>query len=192
MASVEQHRDALMALFPKGQAWPTEPDSELGKLMHGVAEEFARIDARAEDLLRESHPSTAFELFEEWEQMHGLPDTCASSDPTFQERRLALVQKYQMFGGQSREFFIAIAAALGFEITITEYRERSFGMDHGTLYGDTEWNWVWQVNAALTNYAERSMGEPFGEYYREWGNQRLECVLNRLVHAHRYLIFSYS
>ncbi len=65
-------------------------------------------------------------------------------------------------------------------------------MDYGTEYAGPEWNWVWQVDAALNNDVERSQGEPFGEYYRQWGNQRLECVLTRLVHAHRRLIFSYS
>jgi uncharacterized protein YmfQ (DUF2313 family) len=192
MAGVTDYRDALLALMPQGDAWPTDPDSELGKLLTGLAEEFARIDARAEELLNESHPSQTFELFEEWEQMYGLPDTCAGTDPSFQERRFDLVQRYRQLGGQSRQFFIEMAAALGYEITITEYQERSFGMDHGTDFGGTDWNFAWQINATQANYAERSMGDPFGEYYREWGNQRLECALSRLRHAHRKLIFSYS
>ena len=191
MAGLTDYRDALIALLPQGDAWPTDADSELGLLLTGLAEEFARIDRRAGDLLNESHPSQTFELFDEWEAEYALPDTC-TSDPSFQERRFDLVQRYRQLGGQSRPFFIEMAAALGYTITITEYQERTFGMDHGTDYGGTDWNWVWQVNAAQTNYAERSMGDPFGEYYREWGNERLECALNRLLHAHRYLIFSYS
>lgn len=191
MASVDDYRDALIALLPQGDAWPTDPGSDLGLLLTGLAEEFARIDARAEDLLNESHPSQTFELFEEWEAMYGLPDTC-TADPSFQERRFDLVQRYQQLGGQSRAFFIAMAAALGYTITITEYQERTFGMDFGTDYSGSDWNWAWQINVAQTNYAERSMGDPFGEYYRQWGNERLECALNRLVHAHRHLIFSYS
>ncbi len=192
MARLAQYRDALLALLPKGQAWPTEPESELGKLMQGMAEEFTRIDARSQELLNESHPSQTFELFAEWEQQYGLPDSCAGDPQSFQERRLALLQKYRLYGGQSREFFIALAAALGYAVGITEYRERTFGMDYGTEYAGPEWNWVWQVDAALNNDVERSLGEPFGEFYRQWGNQRLECVLVRLVHAHRHLIFSYS
>lgn len=192
MAVATDYRNALQALMPVGQAWSLDPDSGLGLLLAGVGEEFARIDQRAEDLLDESHPSQAFELFAEWEQMYGLPDSCASNDPSFAARRFDLVQRYRQLGGQSRQFFIEMAAALGYTITITEYQERTFGADFGTDYGDQDWNWVWQVNATQTNYAERAMGDPYGEYYREWGNQRLECALNRLVHAHRYLIFSYS
>lgn len=190
--SVEQYRDALLALLPKGDAWPTDLDSVMAKHMLGIAEEFARIDARAEDLLKESHPSTAFETFEQWEEQYGLPHSCSGDEQTFQERRQALIQAYQEHGGQSREFFIAMAALIGFEITITEYKERTFGDDLGDLFGGVEWNYVWQTNAALNNYSERSMGEPMGEYYRAWGNQRLECLFNRLVHAHRHIIFSYT
>ena len=190
--TAEEYRDALLSLLPRGDAWPTDLDSNMAKLMFGIAEEFARIDARAMSVIRESHPSTAFELFKEWEQMYALPHSCSGNDPSFQERRQALIQAYRANGGQSRQFFITLAALLGFTITITEYQERTFGNDLGGPFGGEEWNYVWQVNTSLNNYAERSFGEPYGEYYRTWGNQRLECLFNRLVHSHRHIIFSYT
>lgn len=192
MASVTDYRDALIALLPQGDAWPREPDSDLGLLMQGIAEEFARIDARAIDLLNESHPSQAYEMFDEWEAMYGLPDSCSSDDQSFPERRAAVVRAYKEFGGQSRAFFIAVAAALGYTITITEYQARSFGSELGTVFGGDDWNFTWQVNAAAVNPQTRSFGEPMGELFASWGNARLECVFNRLRHAHRHIIFSYT
>lgn len=188
--SVSDYRDALLALLPRGDAWPTDPESELGKLMHGIAEEFARLDQRAQDLLTESHPSQTFELFSEWENEYGLPDSC-TVDPSFQQRLAALIQKYQMQGGQSREFFLSVAEALGYDISITEQSERVFGADFGTDYASSDLNWVLQINALLINYQERSFGAPFGDTYRAWGNSGLECAFNRLVHAHRYVVYSY-
>ena len=191
MRTADQYKDQLLALLPQGDAWPKEADSELSKLMHGLGEELARIDTRAIGLLNESHPSQAFELFSQWQQQYGLPDNC-SADLSFQEQRAALLQKYRQHGGQSREFFIEIAKTLGYEITITEYQMRTFGGVFGDLFGHLDWNFVWQVNASTHNYQERVHGQSFGDTYRAWGNQRLECVLNKLVHAHRTIIFSYS
>ena len=101
----ENYQSALLALLPTGDAWPKEQDSELGKLMAGIAEEFARIDQRAVDLLKESHPSTADELFAEWEAQYGLPDGCTPPDQTDEDRAYALIQSFQMQGGQNKAFF---------------------------------------------------------------------------------------
>ena len=188
----EHYRDALLASLPRGDIWTTDLDSDLAKLMLAIGEEFARIDARAADVINESHPSSAFEMFEEWEEMYGLPHSCSGAEQTFQERRQALVQAYQMQGGQSRAFFIALAALFGFEITITEYKERRFGDNFGERFGGVDYNYIWQVNAASINYSERRFGQPFGDYYRAWGNERLECLFKRLVHSHRHIIFSYT
>lgn len=190
--SVEHYQQALLAHLPKGDAWPRDLDSELGKMMCGAAEEFTRIEKRSEDLLNESHPSQVFELFDETEKQYGLPDHCLGDDPAFQKRRATLIQKYQMLGGQSREFFIAVAAALGYAITITEYQERLCGDQFGDEFGAPDCNFIWQVNAQQTNYSERYCGDSFGSPYRAWGNQQLECVLNALVHSHRHIIYRYT
>ena len=191
MRTTEQYRDQLLALLPVGDAWSKEPDSGLAKLMQGAAEEFARIDKRAIDLLNESHPTKAFELFDEWLLEYGLPDNCVTDSST-QELHTALIQKYRQTGGQSREFLTYIAKTLGYEITITEYKERTHGSYFGELFGNEEWNFVWQIKAQSLNYQRRDYGQAFGDLYQSWGNQRLECVLNKLVHAHRKLIFSYT
>lgn len=190
--SVTQYQNALLALLPSGKAWNKAPESEVGVLMAGIAEELARIDERAKDLLNESHPSYADELFEEWEAMYGLPDPCSGDDPTFQERLSSLIQTYRMQGGQSKAFFIEVAELMGYEITITEYQQSYYGDDFGELFGGEDWAFAWQVNAASINFQYFYYGDPWGNLYRSWGNARLECVFNRLKHAHMHIIFSYT
>ncbi|MBJ7537156.1 YmfQ family protein [Marinomonas transparens] len=187
-----QYQQTLLALLPQGSAWPRNPDSELGKLMAGLAEELARIDQRALEVLNESHPSQAYETFAEWEEEYGLPDPCSGANPSFQERLAALLQTYRMQGSQNREFFIEMASIMGYEITITEYQTSMYGERFGGLYGGEDWAFTWQINAASINFKTRHYGDPWGEAYRTWSNQRLECVFNRLKQAHTHLIFSYQ
>lgn len=190
--SAEHYQEALLSLLPKGDAWPTDPDSDLAKLMRGIGEEFARIEARAQDVIKESHPSQTTEMFEEWEAMYGLPNACMGSESSLQEARATLIQKYQQYGGQSREFFIAMAAALGFTITITEFSDFWCGDEVGGAIGDEDWRFVWQINSDQLNERFMECGDSVGDPLRTWGNHLLECVLGHLVHSHRKLIFSYS
>ena len=186
------YREALLALLPIGDAWPKEADSELGKLMASMAEEFARIDQRAVDLLKESHPSTADELFAEWEAQYGLPDACTPPDQTAEDRAYALIQSYQMQGGQSKAFFIDIASLLGVDITITEYKQRYYGDYYKQLYASNDWTYTWQVNTKVVNFRNFRYGDRYNQVYRRWINERLECVFTQIKPAHMHLIFSYS
>lgn len=57
----------LIGLLPRGAAWSTSPDSNLGRLLAGLAAAFDRVEARAADLQREAFPLTADELLREWD-----------------------------------------------------------------------------------------------------------------------------
>lgn len=173
--SAAQYQTQLLALLPQGSAWPREPESEIGLLMCGLAEEFARVDAMLDDIAAESLPSQVTQLIDEWEAEYGLPDDSTDVATTLQDRRSAVVQKYQQYGSQSREFLIAMAAALGFEITITEYSETTFGGAFGDYYWGTDWAFVVQTNVHVVNANPASVA-------------RLEQMLRRLIHAHKVLL----
>jgi uncharacterized protein YmfQ (DUF2313 family) len=87
-------------------------------------------------LERESDPRITFPpqgpqsgLLPDWERNWGLPDPCYDDPGTIPERQAALVQRMTIIGAASREFFIGLAAELGYEITITEYRPFTIAMD---------------------------------------------------------------
>ncbi len=175
MARLEPYQNQLLTLLPLGAAWPRETDSDLGRLMGGLAEEYARVDALSEAIATESLPSQISELIDEWEAEYGLPDDSPDSATILQERRAAVIQKYQQYGSQSREFLKALAAALGCEVTITEYTETTFGGEFGGDFYGTDWAFVVQTNISTLNVTADAI-------------KRLEQMLRRLIHAHKVVL----
>ena len=174
----EKYAEQLNALLPTGIAWPRENGLRIRELILAIAAEFARIDMRGKDLMREVLPSTTHELLSDWERVAGLPDTCVTlqATQTVQERRNALVGRLTGVGGQSAQYFIELARALGFEITITFFRQFRVGVSRigDALYGD-EWRYAWRVNSSSDS-----------------GRALLECVFNRLKPAHTILLFGFT
>ena len=135
------YTEAFLALLPQGQAWPKHaPDSILVQGVTGLCDFWGFVDGRAADLLeRESDPRLTIELLPDWERNWGLPDPCYTAPLTIDERQLALVMRMTMQGAQSREFFIGVAAQIGYHITISEYRVWVVGLDQcgdSRVYGD--------------------------------------------------------
>jgi len=111
----------LQSLLPRGKAWTREEGSVLTEFLHGDAEEFARVDSRSADLLIERDTRYASELLIDHEIDLNLPDECSPENQTIQERRLVAHGKLITLGGQNPAYFIELAAAYGWDITITEY-----------------------------------------------------------------------
>lgn len=191
----EEYLSQLQALLPQGPAWPREPDALITRLLDGFAEEFARIDARADQLIDEADPRTTYELLADWERVAGLPGHCAALAAvslTVEQRRAALVTKLTERGGQSRAYFIALAARLGFTVTITEFSEWTFDSDDDTPFYGVEWNFAWQVNAPLNTVGEWTFDSDDDTPFAWWGNALLECALNEDKPAHTVALFAYT
>ncbi|WP_166304668.1 YmfQ family protein [Bradyrhizobium sp. 2S1] len=139
--SGSDYTEAYLALLPQGQAWPRHaPDSTTVRGITGLCDYWGFVDGRAADLLeRESDPRQTVELLRDWESNWGLPDPCYQSPQSIAERQQALIMRMTMQGAQSREFFIGIAAQIGYSITITEYRTFVVGLDRvgdNRVHGD--------------------------------------------------------
>lgn len=185
----------LQDLLPPGPAWPRDDDAWLTRLLGALAAELARVDGRAWQLVEEADPRTTAELFADWETMAGLPDSCAvafGGDQTMDQRRAALLGRLTTLGGQSAAYYIGLAAALGYAITITEFHEHTVNDDVEYPIYDTAWNFVWQVNAALSTVTEITVESTVEDPIAAWGNALLECVIKRLKPAHTTVQFSYS
>ena len=136
----QDYGTAFLTLLPQGQAWPKYPGTTLDLACRGLAEYWGYVDSRAADLLeRESDPRITIELLPDWERNWGLPDPCYQAPLTIAERQQALVMRMTMEGAQSRQFFINVAAQIGYTITISEYRTFVVGIDRcgdNRVYGD--------------------------------------------------------
>jgi len=192
--TVDDYLEQAKALLPRGMLWDSLNESEeFTALLTALVEEFSRIDGRVEDIINETDPRTTYELLPEWENFAGLPNTCITVNQTLQQRREALRAQLINDNGQSMQFFIELAASLGYTITITEFTPHRYGDRYGRHYRETDWIFVWRVNSPSTTVTVRRYGQAtYGERYRVWGNQALECVFKKLVHAHRKIIFSYG
>jgi len=190
--TADQYLEQLQALLPPGAAWPRQPHAVLTELLAAFAEEHARIDQRGEQLLDEADPRSTFELLADWERVTGLPDPCVGGDPSVAQRRASLLQKVTSLGGASRDYFIAVAAALGFVVTVSEFRAQDVNDDVDyPIYG-VEWNFAWQVNAPLNTVGEFDVEGTANDALAWWGNEQLECVLRPLRPAHTQVLFAYS
>lgn len=187
--------EQLQALLPPGPAWSREPGTAVAQLFAALAAELARVDGRAWQLIEESDPRSVAELFIDWERVAGLPDACAiafGGEQSTVQRRAALVGKLSTLGGQTPAYFIGLAAALGYAVTITEFHAHTVNDDVDTPLYDVAWNFAWQVNAALNTITELTVDDTVGDPLASWGNALLECVIQRLRPAHTTVLFAYS
>jgi uncharacterized protein YmfQ (DUF2313 family) len=172
----DDYKKQLQSLLPPGVLWQSQVDSAFANLLDALAEELARIDARAENLLLEAYPDTSVELLPDWERVAGLPHACTGELSTLQQRHNALMGVLTIERSLSRAFFINIAARMGFTITITELP-----------------NFVWQINAALDVNAVyfRASVSVAGDPLVQSLNNLLECVMQALKPAHTSVTFNY-
>lgn len=128
--SGEDYAIAMQQLLPQGQAWPRTWGGALMLVVRGLTRIWEDLELRASHLLeQESDPRFTVELLPDWERNWGLPDPCYAEPQSIYERQLALIMRMTMLGAQSREFFIAIAAMIGYAITISEFRVWVVGID---------------------------------------------------------------
>lgn len=182
----------LQALLPQGPAWPRDADADLTKLLTALADEFSRLDAKAERVIDEEDARSTSELLADWERVAGLPDVCTGALSTISARRSALVARLTNLGGQSRQFYIAIAAALGYAITISEFRPYQVNSKVNDPLCGVQWIFVWQVNAAQNTVRRFAVNSQVSESLASWGNILLECAISRLKPAHTKVQFAYT
>ncbi|OPY15601.1 MAG: hypothetical protein A4E66_00005 [Syntrophus sp. PtaB.Bin001] len=187
--TADDYLNAFLQLLPPGWVYPRSLSGTLADTLKALADELGRVDARVDDLLDEADPRTTLEMLTDWEDVCGLaPD----SDSLLYSRRNAVVRQLRYRGGQSRAYFIALAASLGYSITITEFRPYTCitPIDQG-IYNE-ECRFVWQVNAPETTIIEATCESPCNEPLRSWGNEVLESAISYLKPAHTTVIFSYG
>jgi uncharacterized protein YmfQ (DUF2313 family) len=193
--TASQYREQLKALLPPGRAFTRDRGTTLDALLDAMAQELSRIDARAEEAAVQANPSFTSELLADWERVAGLPDPCVvDQEQSGQVRRGALVSKLSGTGGQSPAYFVEVAAALGYEVTIEEFRPFRAGMSvAGDDLTNGDWVFTWRIRAPEVSVVEFRVGQSTaGDPLREWGNDLLECRMNHLKPAHTILQFAYG
>jgi uncharacterized protein YmfQ (DUF2313 family) len=175
----DDYAGALAALMPRGRAWPTDSTSILQKTLRALAGLPARLSTALAQLLLDAFPATSVNLIADWEASLGLPDPCAGPAPTLSLRQAQCAQRFAGSGGASVPYLIAVAAALGYPVTITEHT----GADAHKF----------TVNAPTISESFFRVGTSrVPEPLVDGGNALLECVINEIKPAHTVVEFNYS
>lgn len=137
------------ALAP-GSALKAPEGSNLYNMLLAAADELVRTYESTDELLDEAFPSTVTQLLDDWEAELGLPSSCYPAPTTIDGRRAAIAAKNAQLGGQTRSYYIGIAAQLGFVITIEEPKPFYVGVNGcGDPVGEINYQFTWIVHCPV-------------------------------------------
>lgn len=198
MRTPTEYLRLLQSLLPKGRAWNRDEGSVLTEFLYGETDELSRVDGRSDDLLEERDTRYASELLIDHEIDLGLPDECAELPQTITERRRIAHSRLITLGQQNPAYFIELAAAYGWTITITEYKPFWCGVGAiGDPCGDQEVIFYWKVtieygggDIIYFTSGSSEAGDPLS--FIPVAATSLICMLNKYKPAHTTLLFDYS
>ena len=195
----EDYARLIHQLMPRGAAWDFQPGGTMSSLLLALADEFARIDARALMVIEEADPRTALEMLADWERVAGLPDACVPIPESVPERHAALHYKLTRTGSQSRAAYVERARRAGFDIEIEEHRPLRAGSRVGQRSNGSDWAAVWTVHIRPTNGQEELLattlsraGDRVGVRLRGWGSLNIECLIQRTAPGQTIVMFAYD
>lgn len=186
---------ALQALLPPGRALSTEPGALLTRLLQAVAARLLSLQSALEHLQRQMDPRAATDLLPDWEALLGLPDACAPQDQGTLARQQTAFGRLTEIGGQSRAYFIDLAARNGEPgVTITEFRPFTCnGTCNGNL-GSVDDAFVWRVNIprAVQSVQILTCQGDCNDALQSYTPAAIECFFNHRKPAHTNVVFAYA
>lgn len=193
----DDYLKTLQSLLPSGRAWTRDPDATLTDVLSVFAFALAQVDRQAHAVLAEADPRTLNLSLEDWETNLGLPDSCSQLDATVRERIDAVIEKYTRGGGLSVPYYIDLAAALGYEITIEEFSPFEFGISHcggDDVLADEDIRYMVYINVAGVPVQPFEFGiSACGEALLDWsGASELECIIKKLQPSEAVVYFNYG
>ncbi|MBE0530407.1 MAG: DUF2313 domain-containing protein [Rhodospirillales bacterium] len=193
------YAEQMVALLPEGPAWDgfRETGGRGRRLLEAKASGFADVHWRFARLLVEALPPKAFETLAVREAEAGLPDACsAGRATTIPERRQAVGAKWLGSGGGHRiEDFEALAASLGYAVTVTANRPARCGTSR---CGERLNPPAVAFHLRVTVHGPRKTrarcgtalcGDPLLKIQRA---EDLECRLHKKAHTHVDLTMTYE
>lgn len=197
----------VLACAPRGPAWGTDEagdgrgaSPEQLKVWRGVAAAFADLYGWSWEVATQAFPTAVTFSIDDWERELGLPDPCANPAEGLAARIAAVRARLVALGGASPAYFICVARAAGYDITIEEpsgfeCSGSELGEGGGELIGSDP-ETIWIVRPEGYQQFEFELG-PGGGEIGDGGTRLvaytdisgLECVLRRIQPVHTHLIF---
>lgn len=184
--------ELLKLLLPHG-VYSDDAQALHAKDLAVVAAALDRAQTNADDIAEdEIFPNKADELLPEWERVYGI--TSDVSIP-WQTRMDNLMAAVRATGGLTKEYFIGLAATLGYTITIDEFEPFMAGWSEAgdEIYVE-DIVYCWQVNVAnsdTNSYFFEAGISGAGDSLNWFSDAFLENLFNRLKPAHTAAVFAY-
>lgn len=188
------YQSQLAALLPQGPAWRRSPDALLTMLIAALAEEPARLDGEVASDLQEGFPDTTAARLFDWERALALPE-CNDVAQGFALRKTLMLLKLTESVATTPERIVEVAARMGYTVTVQERFDEVYTCEspcEDPIYEDDVRFVFYVFTDEVSIIAEFTCETPCEEPLRMWGNELLECVINRLVPAHAKVLFAYG
>lgn len=186
------HADFLKHCLP-----PVSYDANAVNLtteLNAVAKQLDTALVTADNLSTEMFADTTVQALLDWERVYGLPDPCVTIAQTIEQRRAALVSKVAALGGQSRAYFIGIAISMGYpDATIDEFQQMNCNSDCNAALNSEADTFYWQLNLPQSTGGVFYMdcNSDCNSALQSWGDEAIECRINKLKPAHTTALFAY-
>lgn len=166
-------QEALLASLPPVSYDPAAPQLQRSTAISAIV--LAEVEELIAQILLEQWPGNAVYTLEDWERVLGLPDCCSNTAQSLEQRQAAVLEKWLMKGGLSRQYFVSLYARRGVAVTVEDVTAH-----------------VWRITAPLTGVTYFRAGEGrAGDRLRRWGDAHMECQVNTLKPAHTRVQFAY-
>lgn len=156
-----------------------------GAVLDAVADSAQRVADAAD-------PRTAGQSLADWERVLGLGGT----QKPYAQRLSAVLAKLNATGGLSIPYFINLAAAAGYTVTIDEPQPFRAGQSRaGDAIAPEDVIYSWRVNVtggSQTVWRFRAGGSAAGERLSEYSDAVIESVIQDLKPAHTWVGFAYG
>ena len=187
---------AVQNLTPPGRAFPRDADTLMAQVFAVPADALANVRAAALALANvEADPAYTLGLLADWEADYGLPDPCSPLNGTIEQRRASLLAKIASLGGQSIAYLTAVAALLGYAITIEEFTPAAPPVSSPSTGAPMNyaWRYAWLVNAPGVVVQRAAPGlSTASDPLWTISTTELACRLGALKPAHTVMLFNYG
>jgi uncharacterized protein YmfQ (DUF2313 family) len=190
-----QQTDVIAGYLPNNKIFEAKNDenSNLRKVLLGLALEFTRYRDTINELVQEYFPDETTLFIEDWEKVVGIPDECLPVASTIEERRNNVLLKLAGINATTAQQFTEIAAILGIDIEVTNATDFSafpFTLPIVLLE---------DADVPFTIFVTIKGEEPtvvfpftFPFSFLEPVEALLKCLFEKLIPAHCQLIFRFE
>ena len=177
------HEDVYKLLFPLKNV-----GGKFDENVSVIGKQLDAVNTLYNTLLQEIFPDTTTDLIADWERKYAI---IPPEGATLEARRLAVVQKKRLRRRLDRQYFIALAATVGYDIDI-EYipaNDARYGGGPGTRY-----IWLVHVISGTKELIYFTAGDSAaGDRLLDWETSDvLENLFTDLGPAHKHVYFAYE